>query len=177
MVFWTRKGRTRVVRRAGGFYIDEEILDDLDALALAHGLSLSALLDEVLREYLEKRKHNAGRSASDKRRFRRKKVLIPAMVYHKPDTGGSGRYFATTIVDISMGGMRMSIPLPGNGNLRIEQNSSEFEVIFSISEDTEPIRIKCRPQRIDQKQNQIQVGAAFSGSESESHERLHQYIM
>ena len=172
-----RKGRLGLVRRSGDFYIGEEVLDELDALALAHGLSLSALLDQVLRGYLEGRKAAPGKSASEKRRFRRRKVLLPAMVFEKPRDGVGGRYYPTTIVDISIGGMRLSVPMPADGSVRIERDEEDFEVIFSLAEDSEPIRVRCRPQRVDRKASQLQVGAAFSGADADSHEQLQHYLM
>ncbi len=159
-----------------GLYIDEVLLERLAKLGKNNSLSISALLNEIIGSYLEKHDPNWLKK-ENKRLFQRKRVMIPAMIYKSSESELVGRYHSTTILDISLGGIRLSFTPDSTTKNEIEKEGSEFEVIFSLDKEGEPVVIRCSPTRVKDTEHGIQVGAAFNEANSHSHEYLQKYLM
>lgn len=157
-------------------YIDEAILERLAGIGKCNGLSLSALLNEILQSYLETNDPNF-RSGEDRRRFNRKKVIIPAIIYEKNESESIGRYSSSTILDLSLGGVRLSFPLGSESKTQIIKSGTEFEVIFSLNGSKEPVVFKCNAARLEKKDYGVQVGAAFNASNVQSHDYLQKHLV
>ncbi len=160
-----------MISQTQALYIDESIIDRLAEIGKHNGLGLSALLSEILLSYLEE---NDPRwvSSEDRRGFTRKKVMIPAMIFEKSATELVGRYHSATILDISLGGVRLSLPLERDGKTEIIKKGNEFEIIFSMNGNNETMYFNCNLSRMQKTEHSIQVGAVFSETNPQSHECL-----
>lgn len=157
-------------------YIDEKILDILEPVAEKNNISLSILLDQILRGYLEENNMDEA-GTEDKRKFRRKKVVIPGMVYEKSQEANVGRYYSTTVLDISIGGTRLAFPVDRDGKIEFIRNNSDFEIILYLS-DTEVLsRFRCKLRHVEKDDYTIKVGGAFLQGDEYSHEQLNKYLV
>ncbi|WP_045216461.1 PilZ domain-containing protein [Desulfonatronovibrio magnus] len=157
-------------------YIDEKILDRLESVAKRSELRLSTLLDQILRTYIEDNEVNSP-ITDEKRKFKRKNVVIPAMVYEKSQEANVGRYYSTTVLDISIGGTRLAFPIDRDGKIEFIRSNSDFEVILYLT-DTEVLsRFKCNLKHVEKNDYTIKVGGAFTQCDEFSNDQLNQYFM
>ncbi len=154
-----------------GIYIDECLLERLAVIGKKSALSVSALLNEIVATYLETN-DPLFKQCEEKRNFKRRKIILPAMIFEKSTTDMVGRYYSATILDLSLGGVRLSFPLHRNGKTEIINKGAEFEVIFSMDDDSDPMYFRCSLNRIHKSGHSIQLGAAFCETDPQSHERL-----
>jgi hypothetical protein len=159
-----------------GLYIDESLLERLAELGKNNSLSISALLNEIIGSYLEENDPQWSKK-ENKRIFQRKRVMIPAMIYKSSKSELIGRYHSTTILDISLGGIRLSFTPDSTSKNEMDKDGSEFEVIFSLDKEGEPVVLRCNLTRVKDTEHGIQVGATFSEANSHSHEYLQKYLM
>lgn len=156
-------------------YIDEGLLERLADISEQKKISVSALLNEIVGNYLDIEEYQGKKN--DRRKFKRKKVMIQAMLFEKSEHENSGRYHPTTILDISMGGVKLNIPLERTGKTDIFNAGSEFEVMFSPDETTGPLVLCCFLARMEKKEYGIQLGAQFTETDTNCHEFLQKYLM
>lgn len=159
-----------------GLHIDEVILERLAELGKNNSLSVSALLNELITVYLEENDPNWLKN-NDKRLFKRKRVMIPAMIYKSSESELVGRYHSTTILDISLGGIRLNFSPESTCKNEIDKDGSEFELLFSLDKEGEPVVLRCNLARIKNTEHGIQVGASFCEANAHSHEYLQKYLM
>ncbi|MFW5730818.1 MAG: PilZ domain-containing protein [Desulfonatronovibrionaceae bacterium] len=156
-------------------YVDEHLLDMLEPVAQSSSLSLSALLDSILRGFISDNKI-AQTYNQEKRKFSRKSVVMPAMVYEKSGDTNVGRYFSTTILDLSIGGTRMAFPIERDQKIEFIKTGSNFEIILYLSDSRVLSRFKCRLKHVEKKDFMINVGGEFVESDDFSHEQLHSFM-
>lgn len=112
--------------------------------------------------------------SQDRRGFERKSVCFPACIGETRSTCGE---FATgTILDISIGGIRFSVPKGAKLQIEASQGGNEFIISFSLPNNNWPIGVKCRPKRVDPLSDEIHVGAAFVDTDLRSYHALQQYL-
>lgn len=169
---------TRYVGRK--IYINEQVLDKLEVLAGKNNLSLSTLLNHVFTRYLENNKYTAP--DIEQRRFARRKLVTPSLIYEQIRRGGGGeeadmgRYFSSTILDISMGGLMLAMPAGNNGKLELLKMKSDFEVISYLSGSETLFRFKCRPEHVEKNDHAVKVGASFIEGENPQVQELEGYL-
>ena len=155
--------------------IDIDTLQNLQLLAERNIMDVGILINQMLKNFLHE-VITSDLGVSEKRRFKRKKTIIPALVYKKARNSEMGRYITTTVLDISIGGTKLAIPLEDDSRIEIFNNNSEFEIILHLS-DTEAVsRFKCQ-LRHSAKDDKIQnIGAAFLQCDEYSHKELSKYL-
>jgi hypothetical protein len=115
------------------------------------------------------------RADQDRRQLDRKETKLPAFI------GGTlwqGKEFETgTVLDISLGGIRFSI----SGKTYLEgqaiEKSTEFSIIFILTDEHRPIKVACQARWIVDSGDDIQIGAAFVDPDSQISQILQKYIM
>jgi hypothetical protein len=159
-----------------GLYIDEVLLERLAELGKTNSISVSALINELITSYLEENDPQWFKN-KDKRLFKRKRVMIPAMIYKSSESELVGRYHSTTILDLSLGGIRLSFAPESTCKNEIDKDGSEFEVLFSLDKESEPIVLRCTLSRVKNTEHGVQMGASFCEANAHSHEYLQKYLM
>ncbi len=157
-------------------HIDKELLDKLQAIALEKKIRPSMLLEGILVEYIRKSKLDKE-DLEEKRRFRRKKVAIPAMVYESSEEPNVGRYFSTTIYDVSLGGICLAFPLERYDKIEFIKTNSSYEVICYLSDPKTLSRFKCTPQHVKKNEYTLKVGGSLLGASRFSHDQFSECIM
>jgi len=110
----------------------------------------------------------------DRRHPERKEVILPAFigeVHSQAEKFGTG-----TILDISIGGIRLSVP-KGTNLEKIGIETDEFSVTFSLTSKPQPIKVKCQPKWVSDSTEAVQIGAAFVDPNFQIHETLQKYLM
>ena len=156
-------------------YINEEILDKLETEAVKNRISLTTLLNHIFRKYIENNT-DAGPN-EEKRRFPRKKVVIPAIIYGKNRNGGGeedvdmGMYLSSTIFDISLGGLGLLMSVENDEKMELLKNNSEFEVISYLSGSQTLFRFNCWSEHVEKDDSTVKVGSSFiNGDPAQLHE-------
>jgi hypothetical protein len=110
----------------------------------------------------------------NRRRFERKKVNIPA---HIGDTRWQRHEFiAGTMLDVSLDGIRLSIPKGPRGEIQNFSETDELSIIFSIPTCLWPISMKITPRRVFESAGEVQLGASLIDLNFQAHSALQKYL-
>jgi hypothetical protein len=110
----------------------------------------------------------------DRRGFKRVTANFPACIGDARSK--TGDFAIGTIHDISMGGVRLSVPRGTNLISRSGCEAVEFSISFSLPNNPWPIGVKCLSKRVVDLGDEIQIGAAFVVTDIRSHHALQQYM-
>jgi predicted DNA-binding protein len=156
------------------FRASKEVRTALEKVTQKTKRSMSSVIEDIISCYLQENKA-LQYIEKEKRRFIRKEVSIPIVV-KDPDT--KNRLLqAGTIMDISLGGLRISLPKDFAGEIAISSHDYEFEAIFTLPSEQRPISIKCKPHRSIAKGEERQMGVSFVDSDFSSYKTLQSYLM
>lgn len=144
----------------------------LKELARAKGVDVSTFVNMVVGAHL------GGNITAryDRRRFPRKEVLIPAMIHTRAESDLRGKYSQATVIDLSLGGLCISLPHLPLEDIRRELTSTGFEILFTIMGQNRPVSYSCRTRRILENANVLQVGASFQAMDTHSLTTFHRFM-
>lgn len=150
------------------YYLSGELAKRLEIIAGEVDSTPEDLLKSIVCQYVGR--HSGFLKSCDERRaFKRVDISIPAMVYLEEDGESSVRYQPAHIRDVSPGGMR--VVCSGRklgGRLASDCGTDfEFEVIFTFSEDMNPVRFRCRAVRLEVVEDEFHIGSRIIGSDVE----------
>jgi hypothetical protein len=113
--------------------------------------------------------------SKEKRRYKRTITSIPAFI----NKNGSGKEIAPigSIMDISLGGLRVSIPRGMKYKVLTGLRKAEFEITFTLPGEKEPIRVNCKSRRVVDSEDNIHVGASIIDADFHSYKSLTDYLM
>lgn len=138
------------------FQTSWEIMSFLEKIAAEEGRSVSSVVETVVSKYFKENKSFAN-FCHNRRRFERKKVDLPALI---SDSRLQHWEFKTgTTQDISIGGIRFSLPQGINVDALQNVSPTEFSIIFSLPDNLRPINAKCLTRRVYESEEDIQIGA------------------
>jgi hypothetical protein len=153
------------------FRTSEELHNALEKAARGDCRSVSSAIELILMDYLEK--NHEFPHKKERRRFVRKQVSIPA---HVRSIDLDKKEHEAVILDISVSGLRVSLPKESMPEIYEGTETSAFETLFMLPEEEESIRIVCRPQRVVRVKGNIHVGASFVDSDFTNYQQLQQYL-
>jgi hypothetical protein len=138
---------------SASFLTDEGIRHALMKSAREKNLSVSYVIEQIVRDYFRKNK-----SFDEKRRrFERKSASFSCFI------GGSDTHASdlinATILDISHGGVRIAIPKGSAFDIK-KICDETIVVIFSLPNFNWPVRLECRLQRVFDHEDEVHIGAA-----------------
>ena len=140
------------------FQASSAIKTFLEKIAEKERKSVSAVVESLIDHYFRHDKERQG-VLQNRRRFERKKISIPAYI---GDTQWQRHDFvAGTILDISFGGIKMSIPKGTRLEIKNVRETRELNIIFSIPTSLWPISMKINPRRVSESAEEIQLGASL----------------
>ncbi len=154
------------------FRANEELRGLLAAAAREDRRTLSSMIELILTGYLEK--NHVFSDRVERRRYPRKQVTIPA--YVKVSDAGATRHSAV-ILDLSLGGMRVSVPKEYVSKIYEEGKKSPFEISFTVPSDKKPVRVVCTPERLIPSNGNAYLGVRFVDADFASYQRLQQYLI
>lgn len=156
------------------FRTSKEVRDSIDKIRQKTKRSISSVIEDIIGCYLRENKaFECGEK--EQRRFNRKDVSIPVVI---KDPAEEARMLqAGIIVDISLGGLRITLPKDFVGEASVTSQGYEFEAIFTLPNEKRPISIKCKPERTISTDNIKQLGASFVDSDFSSYKTLQSYLI
>jgi len=96
-------------------------------------------------------------SGQERRRSERRQVFLPALIGHAQS---NSRDFETgTVLDISVGGIHFSVPKGTAVELRTDGDTNEISVLFTLPNNHWRTNVICRPQRVFESADKVQIGA------------------
>jgi len=110
----------------------------------------------------------------ERRRFKRKQVRLSVSI--DKFLLKTGKSMSGTILDISAGGIRFSIPKVPVLEMASNRELTEFCIGFNLPNNFLPIVVKCHLKRVIEIAAEIQIGAAFLDTDFHSQEALQQYL-
>jgi hypothetical protein len=157
------------------FRTSREIKNSLEKLAKIKRQTLSSVIEDVLYYHLKEKKA-FKESKQERRAFNRKKVSLPAFVYEE-DTKNPGEFQTGTILDVSLGGLLISVPKGAKLALSGDSKDRGFHIVFTLPEFQRPVTMVCQPQRVAESGEDVQVGSAFVDSDFQSCQVLQKYLI
>jgi hypothetical protein len=158
------------------FSTTAEIKETLNKIAEEEKMTVSEVLNNIIKRYLEESSGDQ-RGKSDQRRFERKKIGLSAYI-------GDPRWqrcdFETIkIIDISIGGIGFAVPMGTKLEIRKDSDSSKetFLMIFRLPNYHWPINVQVAPQWICQCAEEIQVGATLVNPDFYAYSALQKHLM
>jgi hypothetical protein len=156
------------------FRTNEELRSALETVAREDRRSLSSAIELILTDFLKKNRDFLNREQQEKRRYLRKQVAIPA--YVKTCDADSSQHGAV-ILDMSLGGMCVSVPRECVSHIYEGGETSNFETSFTLPQSAKAIRMICKPERVVPSNGNVYVGASFVDAEFANYQSLQQYLV
>jgi hypothetical protein len=156
------------------FRTNEELRGALEVVAREDRRSLSSAIELILTDYLKKNRDFSDRDQQERRRYKRKRVTIPA--YVKTFDGETSQHGAV-ILDMALGGIRISIPKECVSQIYEAGEKSQFETSFVLPETHKAVRVICKPERAVPSNGDVYVGASFVDADFTNYQHLQQYLM
>jgi hypothetical protein len=156
------------------FRVCRHVQEAMVNVSLEEREALSSIVNVVLSNYLQMREM-IKKTDFERRSHERKAFLTPALIKHY---GPKGTKLNTAVItDISLGGVQVTILKDSQPEVPSAPLTLKFEIVFTLPNDNNPIYMTCESRRVVDSQNNIRVGAAFTGDESDSHKKLQTYLM
>ncbi len=111
----------------------------------------------------------------DKRQYPRIITSIPAFISN--GSSGKEKLRIGSIIDISLGGLGISIPRGMKYKVLTGPQTTEFEIITKLPDGNRPIHLKCKPQRVVHSRDTIHVGASIVDADFRSYKAFKNYLM
>lgn len=154
------------------FRTGREIKRALDKLAEEQRQSVSAVIENIIYDHL-KQTRAIERVNRERRKFSRKPVSLPAFIVGAD--AGPKELKAGKILDISLGGLHLSISR--SAALGMKEADNAFEIVFTLPEATQPIRMCCKSNHLFESGDEVHFGASFVDSDFQSYQTLQEYLI
>jgi hypothetical protein len=154
------------------FRTSEDLRGALESVAREDHRSLSSAIELILTEYLSKNREFPQQQ--ERRRYMRRQVSIPARV---KTVDSRARVHEAVILDISLSGLRISLPRESVADIYEEAENARFETSFVLPQEEKSVRFVCRAKRVVPINGDIQVGASFIDTDFVNYQQLQQYLM
>ncbi len=157
------------------FQTTSEISNALDKIAGDEKVSVSELVNIIIYRHLKGDKEYQE-FKQNRRRFERKKVHLPAYV---GDTRWQRTDFeAITIMDISIGGIRFTVPKGSKLEIQNADDSGteKLTIIFRLPNYHWPIHVRIDPQHVYKSAKDVQIGATLVNPDFHAYSALQNYI-
>jgi hypothetical protein len=156
------------------FQTSSDIKSSLEKIAAKEDKSVSSLVESIIFHYLKNNMAAEG-IFHNRRRFERKKITIPA--YIGDSRWQHDEFIAGTLLDISLGGIKVSIPKETKGDIPNIDETEELSIIFRIPSCYWPIRVKIIPQTVFESEDEVQLGASLLNPDYQAYSALQKYLM
>jgi hypothetical protein len=156
------------------FQTSSEIRNSLEKIAEKESRSVPSVVESIICHYLKNDKAVEG-IFQNRRRFERKKITIPAYIGYT--RWQHDDFVESTIMDISLGGIKMSIPKGAKVDVKNVQENEELSIIFRIPSCYWPISVKISPQTVFESAEEIQLGASLINPDFQAYSALQKYLM
>lgn len=152
------------------FRTSDDLRTSLEKVAANERRSLSSIIETILYDFLKQKKALQSLK-KERRRYPRKPVSFPTFVYK---SGSEEQALQPgTIVDISLGGIRILIPY----DAKVDETAN-MGTLFTLPNEKIPLKMHCAVNRvIPAEENIKEVGASFVDSDFASYQKLQNYLV
>jgi hypothetical protein len=152
------------------FRTSDDLRTSLEKIATDERRSLSSIIETILYDFLKQKKALQSLK-QERRRYPRKPVSFPTFVYK---SGSEEQALQPgTIVDISLGGIRILIPYEA----KVDE-AANIGTLFTLPNEKIPLKMHCAVNRvIPAEENIKEVGASFVDSDFASYQKLQNYLV
>jgi hypothetical protein len=156
------------------FQTTSEIRDVLERIAAEKNQSVSFIVESIVDRYLKD--HAAVEDiAPSRRRLERKHARLQAYI---GDPRWQRKDFEQgTILDISLLGIRLSVPKGTTLEIPEKGKTSEFCIIFNLPDHHWPIQIKCLPKWTIESEQDVQLGLELVNHDVYAFKALQKYMI
>ena len=150
-----------------------EVKSILETIAEKEHQNVSSIMESIVCKYLQS---NRGFQviSQNQRRSDRKKVNLTAFI-GKPRSQ-SQDFVKGNILDISLGGIRFSVPKGTEMEILADDKTTEYNVVFTIPDTPWQTKVNCRFKRVMEFGEAVQVGAAFVNADFMTYAQLQKYL-
>jgi hypothetical protein len=156
------------------FRTNDDLRKALEKISEKERRSLSSMIENILLEYLEDEKA-LKRTNEEKRRFPRKPVEAPALI--RGLTPDAKDVSAGIILNMSIGGLEISIPSNYECEIREDQENAKFSVVFTLPQSKRPLTVQCALQHARSIDGETNIGASFCDSDFTSYQAIQNYLI
>jgi hypothetical protein len=153
------------------FRTSKELRKSLEEVAREERRSLSALIQNALHDFVNQKKSLP--SGKEKRRHPRKEVFLPTLA----SLVGTEGLHAGVILDISLGGLRLSVPKEYDFDIQKDDETARINILFTLPAEKSTVALKCKPNRIRQTNGETEVAVAFSDCDFPSYQKVQNYLL
>jgi len=157
-----------------GFRASKDLHQSLVKIAQKEKRSLSSIIEFVLTNYMTDRKSFKG-FTKERREYPRKGILAPVLI--KQHASGETKLDTGSITDISLGGVRITMPRDTKCLISDDTQTYKFEILFTLSNENKLIYLTCEPRRVLKDEESIQIGASFVDADFQSYKALQTFLM
>jgi hypothetical protein len=86
-------------------------------------------------------------------------------------------YQNDVITDISLGGLRISVPKDHTFEIHTDERTSDFDTLFALPNERRPVNVKCKPQSVFHANGDTQIGASFVDADFNSYQTIRDYLV
>lgn len=155
-------------------WLNADLERELRRLASGSGTSLSTLVEDVLREFMERNAALQGGNAQarsspaadaecaydgERRSCRRCKIGVPAVVHTTEQDGRTGRYRVAEVRDISATGIGLRFEGAEREHMRVGR---AFEILIQLGGQANPVRMACTACRKVLDEAGVIIGAVIN---------------
>ena len=156
------------------FRTSEDLRREIEMIAAEDRRTLSSTIENILYEHLEKRK-NIERFQGEKRRFPRKNISVPALISRPGAQPSEAR--AGMLIDISLGGLRISVPGGMPLELQADGESSRLSVVFTLPHIKKALTVHAVPRHVFKFEDDTGIGTSFVDADLGTYQTLRTYLM
>jgi len=156
------------------FRVSKDLHAALAHIAQKEKRSLSSIIEIVLSRYAKENKSFKSLS-KERRQYPRKGIVAPVLI--KQHDSGETKLDTGSITDISLGGVRLTIPRDAKCVISNDANSCRFEIIFTLPNENKLVYLTCEPRRVMNDEESMHVGASFVDANFQSYKTLQTYLM
>jgi|GEM_PF-732161 len=153
------------------------VRESLKLAAVQERRTVASLLDKIILDYLENERNlqlseteTDRRGFQDRRRFKRKKIALPATLTIK--VRGKKETFACVIIDIAMGGVLVSFPRNSKIKLGTAEDLPHFKLSLHLPQIENTLHFQCDTLHIIKKDREIQIGGVIREPDDETLKQL-----
>jgi hypothetical protein len=156
------------------FQTSSEVKNVLENIAKEEQQTVASIVEAIVFQYLKSKRGFDG-IIQNRRRCERKTVALKAFI---GDPRWQRRDFVEgTIMDISLGGIKFSVPKGTIVEMLAADNATEYSVIFTLPNNLWKTNVNCRPKRVVKSEEAVQVGAAFVSPDFSTCKTLQKYLI
>ena len=156
------------------FRLSRDLRDAVIKVAKERRQSLSSTMEIALINYLNEREAMKD-IENDRRQYPRKPLSIPAFINHY--SSENSQLNEASVLDISLGGIKISIPGNMKYEISFDPQKSKFQIIFTLPNEKRPLLLACEPRNVVDLPENVFIGASIIDADFDIYKSLQAYLM